>query len=299
VTGQWVTGIEAVLAPGQVVTVGGAFRKDVAGYDLKNLLVGSEGTLGIITSIWLRLIPAPEATAPVLAFYDGIASGCAAIERVLGSGIPVAALEYLDPASVAAAPVTFAVAAPKRAFVVVAEVDGSPEEVERLRADVLEALGGDALAIYTPESAAEIADLWRWRDGVSIAVSSVRGGKVSEDIVVPLDRLAEAIEGTLEIGRRHGLDACSWGHAGDGNLHSTFMVNREEPAEIESANDAAHELFELAARLRGSVSGEHGVGFVKNGELSRVWSPRAVALHGAIKQAFDPKGLLNPGKKLA
>jgi FAD/FMN-containing dehydrogenase len=178
-------------------------------------------------------------------------------------------------------------------------VDGSPAEVERLRADVLEALGGDALVIYTPESAAEIADLWRWRDGVSIAVSSVRGGKVSEDIVVPLDRLAEAIEGTLEIGRRHGLDACSWGHAGDGNLHSTFMVNREEPAEIESANDAAHELFELAARLRGSVSGEHGVGFVKNGELSRVWSPRAVALHGAIKQAFDPKGLLNPGKKLA
>ena len=297
VTGDWVTGIEAVIAPGELIRVGGAIRKDVAGYDLTSLLVGSEGTLGVITSVWLRLTPMPEAVAPVVSLHEGTASGCEALARVLGSGLPVSALEYLDAETVRRAADAFPVPLERGGFMVLVDVDGSPEEVARLRADVLEAVSEDSLLFWAPESATEIAALWRWRDGVSIAVQVERGGKASEDIVVPFDRLGEAIEETLAIGARHDLPACSWGHAGDGNLHSTFLVDPGEPAELARAEAAAEELFDLAARLGGSVSGEHGLGLVKGGQLGRQWPPAALALHAAIKTAFDPAGLLNPGKK--
>ena len=130
-------------------------------------------------------------------------------------------------------------------------------------------------------------------------MTAQRGGKVSEDIVVPVDRLAEAIDGTHEIAARHGLPAAAWGHAGDGNLHSTFLVDRTDDAELTAAARAAEELFALAASLGGSISGEHGIGLAKNRQLHRVWDDRALALHEGIKALFDPKGLLNPGKKLA
>jgi glycolate oxidase subunit GlcD len=299
-TGAWVTGLEAVVPPGEIVTVGGPIRKDVAGYDLKSLLIGSEGTLGIITAAWLRLLPAPEAALPVAAFYPGATEGCAAIERVVGNGLLVAALEYLDSGTLEAAGRSFPVEPPgAAAFLVVAEADGSAEEAGRLRAEVIDALAEGALAVHAPTEPATIAALWRWREGVSIAVGAQRGGKVSEDIVVPLDRLREAIAETLEIGARHRLPACSWGHAGDGNLHSTFLVSPGDEAELVRAEAAADELFTLAARLGGSISGEHGMGWAKRGRLARQWPPRALALHAEIKRVFDPKGLLNPGKKTA
>ena len=299
-TGAWVTGLEAVLPPGEVVSVGGPIRKDVAGYDLKSLLIGSEGTLGIVTAAWLRLLPAPEAALPVAGFYPGTTEGCAAIERVLGSGLLVAALEYLDGRTLEVVGRSFPVEPPKDAgFLVLAEADGSAQEAERLRLEVIDVLTDGSLAVHAPTDAGTIANLWRWRDGISLAVSAQRGGKVSEDIVVPLDRLREAIEETLEIGARHALPACSWGHAGDGNLHSTFLVAPEDGPGLTRAAEAAAELFELAVRLGGSISGEHGVGWVKRGQLARQWSPPALALHAKIKRAFDPKGLLNPGKKEA
>jgi FAD/FMN-containing dehydrogenase len=144
-----------------------------------------------------------------------------------------------------------------------------------------------------------VARLWAWRDGVSHAVTAQRGGKVSEDVVVPLDRLRDALAGTAAIAARHELESCSWGHAGDGNLHATFLVDRADDAELERAAAAAQELFALAVELGGSISGEHGVGLVKRGQLARQWVPRAVELHEAIKQVFDPDNLLNPGKKAA
>jgi glycolate oxidase subunit GlcD len=299
-TGAWVTGLEAVIPPGEVVSVGGPFRKDVAGYDLKSLLIGSEGTLGIITAAWLRLIPAPEAALPVAAFYAGTAEGCAALERVVGNGLAVAALEYLDGPTLELAGGAYPGGVPTGAgFLVLAEADGSAEEAARLGAELVEVLREDALAVQAPEEPRAVAELWRWRGGVSLAVAAARGGKVSEDIVVPFDRLAEAIEETLAIGTRHGLTACSWGHAGDGNLHSTFLVSPEDEEEVARADLAADELFALAARLQGSVSGEHGVGVAKSGQLERVWAPRALELHADIKRVFDPRGLLNPRKKLA
>jgi glycolate oxidase subunit GlcD len=299
VTGASVTGLEAALPPGELVTVGGPVRKDVGGYDLKSLLIGSEGTLGIITAAWLKLLPAPEAQLPVAAFHPDVQSGCAALERVLGSGLTVAALEFLDGTTLEAAGPAFPGDVPAGAgFLVIGEADGSQDEASRLRAELVEVLGDGALQLVAPTAKGEVEALWRWRDGVSIAVTASRGRKVSEDVVVPLDRLAEAIEETIEIGRRHGLPACSWGHAGDGNLHATFLVSADDD-ELARAEQAAHELFGLAVRLGGAISGEHGVGWVKRGQLERQWAPRTLELHGEIKRTFDPKGLLNPGKKLA
>ena len=298
VTGAWVTGLEAVVAPGELISVGGPIRKDVAGYDLKSLLIGSEGTLGVITAAWLKLIPAPEAAWPVAAFFETTTAGCEAIERVLGSGLTVSALEYLDAETVRIATALFPGAVPATpAFLAIAEADGTDEGAAKLRDELTQVLSEDAVSIYAPSTPSEVAAFWRWRDGVSIAVTAARGGKSSEDIVVPLDRLAEAIEETVVIGRRHRLPACSWGHAGDGNLHSTFLLEMRSEDEISRAERASEELFELAVRLGGSISGEHGVGWVKRGQLARQWSPRALALHREIKAAFDPKGLLNPGKK--
>ncbi len=300
VTGAWITGLEVVLAPGELITLGGAIRKDVAGYDLKSLLIGSEGTLGIVTAAWVKLIPAPEATLPILAAYADTATGCAAIEAAMSSGVIAAALEYLDAGAVQATKGAFPMDIPENAnFIVIADADGSAEEAARIHAELEAVLTEDALLVHAPTGNKEINALWRWRDGASLAVTAQRGGKVSEDIVVPLDRLQTAIEQTVEIGRRHDLPTCSWGHAGDGNLHATFMIDRDEPAELERAEAAAEELFALAVELEGSISGEHGVGLVKNGQLAHQWAPRAIAMHEAIKQAFDPKGLLNPGKKLA
>jgi glycolate oxidase subunit GlcD len=297
VTGKWVTGLEAVVAPGEVVHFGGPLRKDVAGYDLKQLLIGSEGTLGVITAAWLRLMPAPEAAWPVVGFFDGVRGGATAIERVVGSGLPVAALEYLDSETMRYAGATFPGEVPDGAFAVLAEADGSHDEAARVRSDLLEVLGEDALALYAPEPPEEIAALWRWRDGIALVVDAQRGGKASEDIAVPLDRLGEAIEESIEVGRRFGIPAASWGHAGDGNLHTTFLLAGDDERELALAPQLSEALFELALRLGGTISGEHGVGFVKRNWLERQLGPRAFELHTAIKRAFDPQNLLNPGKK--
>jgi glycolate oxidase subunit GlcD len=299
VMGRWVTGIEAVVAPGEVMTVGGPVRKDVAGYDLRGLLIGSEGTLGIVTAAWLRLMPAPEAELPLVAFLRDTESGCAALEAVLGSGVYPAAVEYLDGPTLAIAGATFPGELPEGAgFLVAAEVDGSRAEAEHERRELREALEGEALGFYAPETPTEIAELWRWRGGIGFAIYAQKGGALSEDIAVPLDRLQEAVEQTFAIGRRHDVEALSFGHAGDGNVHSVFLFDPDDAAESERAQNACEEIFELAIRLGGTVTGEHGIGILKAGQLERQWPPASVALHRKVKAAFDPKGLLNPGKKV-
>lgn len=287
VTRAWVTGLEVVLAPGELVQVGGPLRKDVAGYDLVSLLCGSEGTLGVVTAAWLRLIPAPPVALPVVAFYDSAAAGCAALERVLGSGVVPAVAEYLDGATLRAAAPTFPGTVPADAeFLLLCEADGSPAERDELR----QAMGGGALEVGAGE-------LWRWRAGVSLAVTAQRGGKLSEDVAVPVDRLAEAIEEVLAIGARHDLDACSWGHAGDGNVHATFLLDPGDAEQLARAEQAVDELFAMAIAFGGTISGEHGLGWLKRGQLGRQWAPAAVRAHLAIKAALDPQGLFNPGKK--
>ena len=298
VTGHWVTGLEAVIPPGEIVHVGGPIRKDVAGYDLKSLLVGSEGTLGLVTAAWLRLIPAPELELPVIGIYRDAEAGIGAIERVLGSGLVPAAVEYLDAVTLSYSGDTYPFGIPDTgAFMVMTEADGAASEARRVAAELQEALAEDAVAVHAPAAPSEVAELWRWRGGVGFAILAQRGGAFSEDIAVPLDRLREVERETLEIGERHGVPSLSFGHAGDGNIHSTFLFSAGDADEEERADAACHELFDLALRLGGTVTGEHGIGWLKRGQLERQLGAVGYDLHLRIKRAFDPKGLLNPGKK--
>jgi len=298
VTGHWITGIEAVVPPGNVIRVGGPLRKDVAGYDLKSLLVGSEGTLGLVTGAWLRLIPAPELELPVVGFYRDADAGVSAIERVLGSGVVPAAIEYMDGITLSFSGDAYPFGMPEGgAFMVITEADGAADEARRVARELREALEEDSVAVHAPETAGDVAELWRWRGGVAFAILAQRGGAFSEDVAVPLDRLRDVARETLEIAERHDVIGLSFGHAGDGNIHSTFLFSHDDPDEERRADDACVELFDLAIRLGGTISGEHGIGWLKRGQLERQWSAETYELHARLKQAFDPKNLLNPGKK--
>lgn len=290
-TGAQVTGLEVVLADGSVTRLGRGLRKDVAAYDLRGLLVGSEGTLGVITAVELRLLPAIPARHPVLAWYPTVAAGADAVAAAMACGTVPAALEYLDGA-------TLAITRPPQlppdaAIAIIAEADGTPDEAAAGRDALVEALRPGALGVEAPQDAAA---LWRWREGVGLVVDGHLGGKLSEDIAVPVTRLAEAITGTLDIGARHGLAACSWGHAGDGNLHSTFLFDRRDATQVTRALRAAEDLFAMAIGLGGSISGEHGLGRVKTA-LAAQLDPPAARLHAAVKELLDPRGVLNPGVK--
>jgi FAD/FMN-containing dehydrogenase len=282
-----------VIAPGELIRVGGAARKDVAGYDLAALLTGSEGTLGVITSVSLRLIPTPGPSLPLAAFYPSVASGCEAIERVMAAGPVAAAIEYLDRATLAITGGGFPGELPAGAeFLLIVDCDSGPAD----RDELLRALAEGALcAPLVPD---DPRMLWRWREGLGTSVSNEHGSKISDDIAVPLDRLADAIEQTIEIGERHGVAACSFGHAGDGNLHSTFMLDPNDELAVRRAMAAGDDLMEMAIELGGTISGEHGIGLAKNGWLHKQWGGPAARAHEAIKQALDPKNLMNPGKKL-
>lgn len=300
VTGAWVTGIEAVVPPGEILRSGGPLRKNVAGLDLADLMIGSEGVLGIVTAAHLRLVPAPEERGVVVGFYPDAPSGCDAITMIMGSGIQPTALEFLDRVALQSSLGTFPSETPEQAgFAVIAEADGTPEEVSRVVAELDEAMSAGALAPPVKVTdRIEIRDFWTWRDGVSLAVAAQRGGKISEDVVVPVEALSAAVEGTVAIGQRHDLPACSWGHGGDGNLHSCFLVDLTDQDQLSRGRQAASEVFEMAMELGGSISGEHGIGSLKTAHVEAALGPVAVRLQEEIKQIFDPQLLLNPGKKI-
>jgi glycolate oxidase subunit GlcD len=297
VTGAWVAGLEVALAPGELVAVGGWAAKDVAGYDLKSLLIGSEGTLGVITAVRLRLLPAPEAAIATVLFLPTRAEGCAAICAVLAAGLRLSVLDFMDGETLAITTGSYPGDAPAGAgFALICEVDGSTAEAHAQQESLLELLGDGALAIDVHDDAKA---LWRWRDGANPAVSGVRGAKVSEDVVFPLERMLEGLERFEQIARAHGLRSCAWGHGGDGNVHATVLVDPSEEAELDVAEAVGDELFGVVVELGGSVAGEHGIGWLKRGRLESQWAAGALELHDQIKRVFDPKGLLNPGKKLA
>jgi glycolate oxidase subunit GlcD len=297
VTGSWVAGVEAVIAPGELVRIGGWAGKDVAGYDLKSLLIGSEGTLGVITAVSLRLLPAPEAAVALVVMMRTRAEGCAAIELIFAAGLRPSVLDFLDGATLSMLAASYpAVVPPEAGFALILELDGSSAGVAEQRLELVELLAEEALAIDQPNSPEA---LWRWRDGVNGALTGVRGAKVSEDVVFPRERLQEGIERFEQIAARHGLPSCSFGHAGEGNVHATVLVDPASDADLDAADAVGEELFALVVSLGGSIAGEHGVGWVKRGRLEAQWPQRALDLHEHIKRAFDPKGLLNPGTKLA
>jgi FAD/FMN-containing dehydrogenase len=310
VTGTWVLGLEAVLAPGELVQIGGPLRKDVAGYDLKSLLIGSEGTLGVITAAWLRLVPPATAQQTVIALLPDLSAAQDAIQAALICGAVPASLELLDGGTLqdagATLPFEAAVAEwtalpdPTTAVLLIASLEGDLAEATAARGDALVDAWQEAGAAWTAvPSATTSTALEAWRAGVAGAVAARRGGKLSEDVAVPTDRVAELISGSAAIARRHGLEHVAWGHAGDGNMHCGYLFDAADKERVRRANDAADELFSLTIALGGTVSGEHGLGRLKNGQLSAQWDPAAVAAHQAIKHALDPKGLLGPGRKLA
>jgi len=309
VTGAWVAGLEVALAPGEVVQLGGWAGKDVAGYDLKSLLVGSEGTLGLITAVRLRLLPAPELALALVAFMETREQGCAAIEALLAAGMQPSVLDFMDAHTlrIVAGAYPGEPPPPQAGFALICEVDGSREHALAQREELLELLGAppraaggaaaaQALAVHEP---ADARALWRWRDGVNPAVRAERGEKVSEDVVFPVERLSQGLERFDAIARAHGLRSCAWGHGGEGNVHATVLVDPASAAELDAAEAVGEELFALVAELGGSVAGEHGVGWHKRGRLAAQWPAPALDLHERLKRAFDPKGLLNPETKLA
>jgi len=288
-----------VIRAGDVVTFGGPVRKDVAGYDLRSLFIGSEGTLGIITGAWLRLIPAPEASHTVIAGYRDFRSGVAGLGRVLAYGLTPATLEYFDEGCVGATRRAFPGGLSDDVnFLVLSETDGSAGEADRISDQLMDALKQDAVFLSRTHDPRATAALTRWRSGVSFAVSAQRGGKMSEDIVVPFDKLAAAIQMLGDLEAQFHLPSCSWGHAGDGNLHATFMVDAASPEEITRAELATEALFARALEMHGSVSGEHGLGWVKRSQFHRQFGPAEASLLMGIKLLFDPDNIFNPGKKV-
>jgi FAD/FMN-containing dehydrogenase len=300
VTGAWVTGLEVAIAPGELVSFGRGLRKDVAGYDIRSLMIGSEGTLGIVTSVRLKLIPPPEARRPVAALYADAGAGAAAVLHAMASGTVPAAIEFLDGATFAICGRAFPFPlerAGRPAFVVIAEADGSEEEAAAGQTLLREALSAGAEEVLTPSRPEEVAALWPWREGMGIAAEAYLGGKVSEDVCVPVDRLAEVIDATHQAAAEAQLDACCWGHAGDGNVHSSFLFDGGDAAASRRA--AAERIFDAALALGGTVSREHGVGLVESRQLRKQLSPAALEIHRAVEQLFNPKDLLNRGKKAA
>ena len=310
VTRAWVLGVEAVLAPGELVHIGGPTRKDVAGYDLTSLLVGSEGTLGIITAAWLRLVPPPGAEQIVVGLFPGLSAAQEGIAGALTCGAVPVALELLDGGTLQDAGATLpvegaaaewsALTDPTSAVLLIAHLEGDLAETTAARGDALVDTWQEAGATWTgvPNPASSTA-LATWRGGISNAVAARRGGKLSEDVAVPTDRVAELLAGSAAIARRHGLEHAAWGHAGDGNMHCTYLLDPTDPERCGQASEAAEELFALAIALGGTISGEHGLGRLKSGHLAAQWDPAAVRAHEAIKAAMDPKGLFNPGRKTA
>lgn len=299
VTREWVMSLEVVVSGGRLMTLGGALRKDVAGYDLTSLMVGSEGTLGIITGAWLRLLPAPEVAWPMVAAYPDRSAGAAAVRQLYGSGLVPAILEYVDEGAVDASRASFPAGLPDDArFLVIVEADGCRSAAEELSDGLRAALEPGALLLQTYPEAASARQLWRWRNGLSFAVMAQRGGKMSEDVAVPVECLEEALELTSRIGAEVGLPTCSWGHAGDGNLHATFMIDPSDPADLVRARRGIEALFAGVLGLGGTITGEHGVGLVKRDFLYGQLGEPQMELQRSIKRLFDPANLFNPGKKI-
>jgi glycolate oxidase len=296
-TKRYVLALEAVLPTGEIVTTGSKAVKNVVGYDLTQLLVGSEGTLAIITGITLRLIPKPPARATLTAGFSGIRDAVAAVTALLARRVVPAAIELIDADSLRAATTYAGRRIASGDTLLIVECDGTPaaveEEIGRVAAACQEA---GALEVRRAASDAERDELWAVRRQVSLALRATGLLKINHDVVVPRGRVPELFEAVDEIRRRYRLQIASFGHAGDGNIHVNLMVDRANPDELARAKSAERDLFARVVALEGSISGEHGIGFAKAPYLGMELSPTAIALMQRVKAAFDPHGILNPGK---
>jgi glycolate oxidase len=305
VTADYVLGLEVVLPGGQIMRLGGRTIKNVTGYNLKQLIVGSEGTLGVVTEITLRLIPKPPAQLVALAAFASLSAACEAVGKILASGITPLVTEIMDAEVVRAIdglqrsrrqPATLPLDA---AALLLVGVDGDLDEVERgiaVIADVLRRSGATTVQpAYTPE---ESEALWEARRSVSPAIIRLGNSRFGEDIVVPRSKIPPMVDRIKQIARQYDLTIAVFGHIGDGNLHPNIVCDRRDAGMLKRVEAASHAIFDAALELGGAISGEHGIGLLKTAYLPKSVDPVALAMMQSIKQLFDPNHIMNPGKKL-
>jgi glycolate oxidase len=299
-TKAYVLGLEAVLPNGDIVRTGGKVVKNVVGYDLTHLLVGSEGTLAIMTRVILRLVPKPQVQATVRATFGTIEDAARAVTGIIAHRVVPAALELIDGDSLDAVAryLNIRTLAPEgTAALLLLDVDGLADAVaeEALRCETACREAG-ATEVLRAKDERERQELWRVRRELSPSLKTISPIKFNHDVVVPKGRIPQLFDLVERLKREYRLRIPCFGHAGDGNIHVNVMVAPGDDAEMRRAHDAQRELFEGVVALEGSISGEHGIGFAKADYVPIELSRETIALMKRVKAAFDPDGLLNPGK---
>lgn len=298
-TRDYVIGLTVVLANGQTLKLGGKITKNATGYPLMQLFVGSEGTLGIVTEVLLKLAPLPRARVTAVANFPKLTQASQAVSRIMASGMLPATLELMDGTTINVVEDFLNAGLPRSAeALLLLEQDGSEEAVARKdveqMAEICRSLG--ATEVTVAGSSAERDRLWAARRAVSPALGRLRPNKLGEDIVVPKTAIPDMIVAVREIANRYALPIPVFGHAGDGNLHPNILFDLRDPEEVQRVEHAARDIFRAAIALGGTLSGEHGIGTLKREFLAEAQGELAVELSRAIKRALDPDNLLNPGK---
>jgi glycolate oxidase len=297
VTKDYVLGLEIVLADGRIIRTGGRTIKNVAGYDLTSLFIGSEGTLGVVTEIIVKLLPKPAAKTTVMGVFDEVGQACDAVNRVITSGVLPLTTEIMDGDCIQAVQSQQDYGLPSDVdAILLIEVEGWPEALTReggMVADACRAAGAREVRQARDESEAE--QLWAGRRAISAALANL-GDKLGEDVAVPRSKIPEMVKRIREIGKKYGLRTPIFGHIGDGNLHPYLICDRTNAEMMERVREAAGEIFSEAIDLGGTLTGEHGIGLAKRDYLSKALDPLAREQMLAIKRLLDPYNILNPGK---
>jgi glycolate oxidase len=298
ITGDYVMALEVVLADGRIIRVGGKAVKNVTGYDLVGLFVGSEGTLGIITEVTVRLIAIPEAKRTAQVVFPKLEDASKAINAVLLGGIVPATLELMDETAINSVEDYMHLGLPRNAeAVLVIETDGDEADATRdmeVVAHICREHG--ASEVRVAQTLEESDELWRARRSISGSLGRKRPNKLGEDISVPRSAIPEMIARIKKISTKHNLPIVIFGHAGDGNLHPNILFDKRDEEEWQRVEAAVGDLFRAAVEVGGTLSGEHGVGVLKRPYLEMALGATSVEMQRRIKQAWDPNNILNPGK---
>jgi D-lactate dehydrogenase len=278
-----------------MITTGSYTTKGVVGYDLTRLLVGSEGTLAVITEATLKLTPLPEAVGGLTAFYGDVGSCAQAIVKVMALPQTPSALEFLDMGSLDLIRRRYPNMVPTgAAAMLMIEVDGSERSISESCDAILSACRNGGL--INAERTENPAALWLARKTLSPLLRDIAPKKINEDVVVPVNALPQFLQDLRELSDKYGIANVNFGHAGNGNIHVNLLVNPDNPDEMRRAEKCLDEIFDLVIRLRGTLSGEHGVGSEKRAYVGKEIDMPTMALMKEIKRVFDPKNILNPGK---
>ncbi|HKZ46157.1 MAG TPA: FAD-linked oxidase C-terminal domain-containing protein [Thermodesulfobacteriota bacterium] len=298
VTKDYVLGLEVVLPTGDIINTGAQTLKDVVGYDLTKLMVGSEGTLGIVTKIILKLLPLPEAAKTMLAVFSDMRDAATTVSNIISSRIIPSTLEFMDKNSISCVDDYSSMGLPTDVeALLLIEVDGAKELVENQAETIKKiCLDNGAREVRIAGDKREVKQLWQVRRAISPALAKLKPNKINEDIVVPRSKIPDAIIGVKEIAKKYNLTNANFGHAGDGNIHVNIMIDKSDKDEFEKAEKAVKEIFELVLDFGGTISGEHGIGISKMPYIGMELSQPAIEVMKKIKQVLDPKGILNPGK---